>query len=235
MAGSALAPGVAILAVIASVALCDAGFATEGVPLPRPRPSSTIPQPAAQVGGGGVSACARRMAAVAVVDLLPPITGPGACVAEDVLRLMSIRSPDGKPIKIEPPVILRCAMAETLGHWVRDAYETLLQEAHGTLTAITTATSFQCRGRNRDRDTKISQHGIANAVDVIALVVNGGRALMLSDSSTSLHVRERLHAAACKRFTTVLGPGSDGYHEDHIHLDIASRQSGYRICQWELR
>jgi hypothetical protein len=42
-----------------------------------------------------------------------------------------------------------------------------------------------------------------------------------------------LHSV-CRRFTTVLGPGSDGYHEEHIHLDLAERRSGYRICQWEV-
>jgi hypothetical protein len=33
----------------------------------------------------------------------------------------------------------------------------------------------------------------------------------------------------------VLGPGSDGYHEEHIHLDLAERRNGYKLCQWELR
>ena len=43
-----------------------------------------------------------------------------------------------------------------------------------------------------------------------------------------------MRALACARFTTVLGPGSDGYHEDHIHLDLAERSHGYRICQWNV-
>jgi hypothetical protein len=33
----------------------------------------------------------------------------------------------------------------------------------------------------------------------------------------------------------VLGPGSDGYHEEHIHLDQAERRNGFRICQWDVR
>jgi hypothetical protein len=32
----------------------------------------------------------------------------------------------------------------------------------------------------------------------------------------------------------VLGPGSDGYHEDHIHLDLMERRGNYRICQWDV-
>src|SRR5205085_11095183 len=42
-----------------------------------------------------------------------------------------------------------------------------------------------------------------------------------------------LHAA-CARFPTVLGPGSDWYHEDHIHLDLMERRNNYRICQWNV-
>jgi hypothetical protein len=38
----------------------------------------------------------------------------------------------------------------------------------------------------------------------------------------------------CARFTTVLGPGSDGYHEDHIHLDLMERHNNYKICQWNV-
>ena len=34
---------------------------------------------------------------------------------------------------------------------------------------------------------------------------------------------------------TVLGPGSDGYHEDHVHVDLAERAGGHRMCQWEVR
>jgi len=43
-----------------------------------------------------------------------------------------------------------------------------------------------------------------------------------------------LHSV-CARFVTVLGPGSDWYHEEHIHLDLMERRnSSYRICQWNV-
>ena len=35
------------------------------------------------------------------------------------------------------------------------------------------------------------------------------------------------HRAACGIFGTTLGPGSDGYHEDHLHFDTVSRGSPY--------
>ena len=45
----------------------------------------------------------------------------------------------------------------------------------------------------------------------------------------------RLRASACARFATVLGPGSDGYHEEHIHVDLAERHGGYKMCEWDVR
>jgi hypothetical protein len=44
-----------------------------------------------------------------------------------------------------------------------------------------------------------------------------------------------LRESACYHFTTVLGPGSDGHHEAHIHLDLTKRHQGYRMCQWDVR
>jgi len=57
----------------------------------------------------------------------------------------------------------------------------------------------------------------------------------LTDFSADKELRTRIKEAACARFTTVLGPGSDGYHESHVHLDIIERRGGFRLCQWDVR
>jgi hypothetical protein len=36
----------------------------------------------------------------------------------------------------------------------------------------------------------------------------------------------RIYKAACPYFRTTLGPGSDGYHEDHFHFDTSARSGG---------
>ena len=59
--------------------------------------------------------------------------------------------------------------------------------------------------------------------------------LRLTDIDVSKALRAGLRKSACAHFTTVLGPGSDGYHKEHIHLDFAQRHNGYRICQWDVR
>jgi hypothetical protein len=33
----------------------------------------------------------------------------------------------------------------------------------------------------------------------------------------------------------VLGPGADPAHEFHLHVDLAERRNGYRLCQWPER
>ena len=61
-----------------------------------------------------------------------------------------------------------------------------------------------------------------------------GRASSLTDAACRAELRETMLHSVCARFTTVLGPGSDWYHEDHIHLDLAERRNDYRICQWNV-
>ncbi len=80
-----------------------------------------------------------------------------------------------------------------------------------------------------------SEHGKANALDLRSIRLAGGAVIELTDPQVEKTVRENVRARTCARFSTVLGPGSDGYHENHIHVDLAERVSGYRICHWDVR
>ena len=103
------------------------------------------------------------------------------------------------------------------------------------LAALGNFDSYDCRGRNRVAGALISEHGKGNAIDIRALTLANGRSYELTDIAVLKETRERLKASACGRFTTVLGPASDGYHENHVHVDLSERRSGYRICQWAVR
>ena len=107
-------------------------------------------------------------------------------------------------------------------------------ELGAPLAAITELDSYECRPRNNIIGAKLSEHGKGNALDIGARQARNGATLHLTDPLVSKLFRERMRASACARFTTVLGPGSDGYHESHIHLDLAERSHGYRICQWNV-
>jgi len=95
--------------------------------------------------------------------------------------------------------------------------------------------SYECRGRNRVRAAALSEHGRADALDIRAFKLADGRELGLTDVKVERDWREKIRSTACARFSTVLGPGSDGYHEEHIHVDLADRRNGYKLCQWDIR
>jgi hypothetical protein len=142
---------------------------------------------------------------------------------------------DGKRIEIAPAPYLQCPMAEQLARWVRDDAAPKVADTGVSLRRVETYDDFSCRGRNRKLTGKISEHGKANAIDLRGLTLSDGRFAMLTDMKVDKPLRAALRESACARFTTVLGPGSDGYHEEHIHLDFAQRRGGYRLCQWDVR
>ena len=211
-----------------------------GVPFPPPRPRE-LPPPAGSSAattksGESPSPCLKRLTPdIAVVHPLPAIEGPGACGAVDVVRLEAVLTLEGRRIALNPAAVTRCSMAEAVVRWVREEAAPLVAQQSAPLWSLTTAASFECRGRNRVVGAQLSQHGLANALDVRAFTLTDGKVLTLTDPAVSKDLRLRLQETACAHFTTVLGPGSDGYHEDHIHLDLAERRSGYRLCQWAVR
>ena len=95
-------------------------------------------------------------------------------------------------------------------------------------TSVAAAAIASCSARSRE-------HGKANAIDLRGFTLQDGRYIHLTDMKADKPLREGARKSACTRFTTVLGPGSDGYHEEHIHIDLAERRNDYRLCQWDVR
>ena len=144
--------------------------------------------------------------------------------------------PNNVHVPMSPPAILRCSMAGAVADWVRADLGPALAQLGAPLKAIENYDSYDCRGMNRVVGAKLSEHGKANALDVRAFTLTDGRTVRPTDPAASREFREQMRASACARFMTVLGPGSDGYHEEHIHVDLAERHnSGYRICHWDIR
>jgi hypothetical protein len=226
-------------AIILLVAAGDAA-AARGVPLPRPRPeppaAAVAPDEPGPPEEAAPTACRLRLtAALATAPSLPPITGPGECGAPDVVRLEAVVLPDQSRVVIAPPAILRCTMAEAIVSWVREEAAPRALDLGSSLRTLSNLASFDCRGRNNILGAKLSEHGKGNALDIRALKLADGRMVELTDPLVPKDFREGLRQSVCARFMTVLGPGSDGYHEDHVHVDLAERRGGYRICEWDVR
>jgi hypothetical protein len=223
--------------VVAAIVLIAGGCAAgQTAPLPRPRPSSEPASEPREAPARTPTACQLRLTPDrAIFQPLGAITGAGECGGPDIVLLKRVITKDRLSVEISPAATLRCETAEAIADWVR---EDLAGEAAGlgsVLSAIENLDSFECRGQNRVVGAKLSEHGRANALDVSAIRLKSGRVVRPVDPAVSMDFRIAMRTAVCARFTTVLGPGSDGYHEDHIHLDLAERRSGYRICQWDIR
>jgi hypothetical protein len=213
--------------------------AAETAPLPRNRPATVAETPDGNPPASdetAPSACRLRLTSrLAVAPSLPPILGPGECGGEDLVELEAVVLADKSRVAVTPPAIVNCAFAEAIVAWVRQDILPATRSLGSALKSIDNYASYDCRGRNRVIGAKLSEHGKANALDVRSLALANGKVVRLTDLHLDKDFREGLRRRTCSRFTTVLGPGSDGYHEDHIHVDLAERRGGHRMCQWEIR
>jgi hypothetical protein len=213
----------------------DAPVTEPEKPAAKPAPAATEKPAEQATAPPPPSACRLALTdAIAIAPSIPDIKGPGECGAEDVVRLEAVVLPDKRRVSIKPAAILRCAMATEIANWIRTDMAPLAASLGSVVSDLNNLDSFECRGRNGIAGAKMSEHGRANALDVHDLKLANGQTISFTDRTVSREVRESVLHSMCARFTTVLGPGSDGYHEEHIHLDLMERHNNYKICQWNV-
>jgi hypothetical protein len=220
------------------------------VPLPRPRPAEAPQTPSDNAKAGPAapektaepapkapepSACRVALTEdIAIAPSIPDIHGPGGCGGDDLVKLEAVVLPDKHRVAVTPPATLRCKMAAEIADWVRTDVVSLTAPLGGEPRVLDNFDSYECRGFNRVPGAHLSEHGHANALDVRAIKLANGKSIELTDRTVSRDLRESFLHSVCARFMTVLGPGSDGYHEEHIHLDLMERRNNYKICQWNV-
>jgi hypothetical protein len=247
---------VTALFILFAQGLLFEGSALARVPLPKPRPAEApaaaepgqeaakeatkeeapaeADKPAAPAAAQP-SACRQALTEdVAIAQSIPDIHGPGGCGGEDLVRLEAIVLRDRHRVAVTPPAPLRCKMATAIADWVRTDVVALAEKLGSEPVALDNYDSYECRGFNRIPGAHLSEHGRANALDVRGIKLANGRSIELTDRSVPRELRESVRQSVCARFMTVLGPDSDWYHEEHIHLDLAERRNNYKICQWDV-
>jgi hypothetical protein len=237
-------PSLIIRVAFCVLALADV-VAAQAVPLPRSRPAQApgAEPPTARPAEASEpeeppppSACRLRLTAeLAVAQSAPPVVARGECGIEDGVRLEAVFLRDKTRVALTPPAIVRCTFAEAIVQWVREDLAPAVRNLGAPLRSLDNYAAYDCRGRNRIVGAKLSEHGKANAIDVRSVKLANGTLVGLTDPNVGKDLRLGLRKSTCARFTTVLGPGSDGYHEDHVHVDLAERTGGHRMCQWDVR
>jgi hypothetical protein len=88
---------------------------------------------------------------------------------------------------------------------------------------------------NGNSNAHISEHAFGNALDISAFTLADGRRITVKGGWRGMPEEQGflrdVQASACQQFNTVLAPGSNAYHEDHIHVDLMRRASRRLICQ----
>jgi hypothetical protein len=161
------------------------------------------------------------------------------CVVEQPVRLRSIAS-GRHPLDFAETPVLACAFATVLARWLAEiAIPTALYHFGRPAAKVLVGPGYACRPRNQQPGAELSVHAFGIALDIRGFeLADGGQILIGAPGETDRAAPERafldgLRTSACGYFTTVLGPGSDPHHEDHLHVDLASHGSSdhYRICE----
>lgn len=232
--------GGAILAV--GLALSGFALAAASPPLPPPRPDRALPPVAPpetpgspderaeeEEAEGEAAACLARLAELGAKFERAADRAERSCAARNVVVLSSLPG----AVEVSPPSPMVCPVAEALAKWNAEVVGPKAQEhLKERATKLTIGTSYECRSQRSGG--KLSEHAFGNAVDLMSFGFAKRAALPVGShpaDSAEARFQDEVRRGACPYFTTVLGPGSDAAHADHLHLDLRGRKGGYRICQ----
>jgi hypothetical protein len=174
--------------------------------------------------------CDRHLAGLQIsYDRLGPIR-EGVCGAPAPIKLKSLEGSGGGPaVFISPAPVVSCKLAAAvkrwLDEWVQPNAKTLL---HASIVNMTQISSYRCLTGVDNLTLRVSEHALANALDISEFVTARGEHISILDDWNSpgehsefLHA---IHDGACKIFGTTLGPEANSDHRNHFHLDMRERR-----------
>jgi hypothetical protein len=159
-------------------------------------------------------------------------------------------------VELDPPATVSCDLAKALSEWV-DAVQREAKEQFGAAIAKLRASSYACRNIYNRANPPLSQHALANAIDLTGFVLTSGEHITVQedwhnrsvDNPSLFHLAStatslpnlvpatqqksefvvKAHESACSIFGTVLGPRANKAHRDHFHLDM--KQRDHSLCR----
>jgi hypothetical protein len=148
--------------------------------------------------------CVRLLAPIAAdVELVEPMKHEQCGAAAPVL-LKRIGSGTNK-IELSPPAMINCAMVVGLHAWVEKTLQPAAQETFGSpITRLRNASGYACRTRvgSQTHADRLSEHALANAIDIAGFVTADGRAIDVArfwgPTARDQREAERLAAAVAK-------------------------------------
>jgi extensin-like protein len=139
-------------------------------------------------------------------------------------------------VSMKPAATLACPIVSALDRWLSDSVQPAAMRWFGVrVVEIKQISAYSCRGMNGNPHAHISEHAFGNALDIAAFTLADGRRITVKGGWRGMPEEQGflrdVQGAACQQFNTVLAPGSNAHHEDHIHVDLMRRSSRRIICQ----
>lgn len=163
--------------------------------------------------------------AIKGTSIAPIASRVKGCGLEDGVKVTSVAG-----VKLTIPAEIDCATAKALKTWLEDSAIPAVGKRGGGLSALLVAGSYACRPRNNQKGAKVSEHGRGRAIDIGGYVLTNGTTVSVLKgwgSEAGGVVLASMRKDACGPFNTVLGPGSDSHHRDHLHFDTARGRGPY--------
>ena len=171
----------------------------------------------------------------AYMALSSKIEGPGVCGMDYPFKVSAFNN---GAVGLKSKVTLACPIIPQIDTWIDEIVRPAAKMYFGVPLADIKAGSYSCRPRNNQRGAKLSEHSFGNALDIMGFALTDGREVSVVNGWRSRDPAEQeflreVFVGACRYFTTVLGPGSDAFHYDHLHLDLARHdpRGQRRICK----
>src|ERR1700690_3346 len=164
----------------------------------------------------------------AFIEPQPEIDGPGICGLTHPFKVSALTE---GTVAVDKNVTIGCPLVVALEAWLAEVVQPYAQADFGqNVVELEAFGAYSCRSVDNLYGAPLSEHSFGNAIDVSGFRLADGREIVIvrdwkkTDSQEAAFLRE-VHAGACQHFTTVLGPGADVFHYNHLHLDLAMHGS----------
>ncbi len=131
---------------------------------PLPGEAETVPWSEAEIAAAKAECRVLLEGAAVDYEELAPMR-EGLCGAPAPILVRAAGS-DPKVV-IDPPATVRCPLAKALAAWLSETVQPKAKSEFGsTVVSLRNATSYACRNRYGGERTPISEHALANALDI---------------------------------------------------------------------
>ncbi|WP_279482105.1 extensin family protein [Aureimonas sp. SK2] len=153
---------------------------------------------------------------------ISPLSSGRSCGIDDPVRVTEAL----KGIAMLPPATLNCQTALNVARWLRDDVKPAARwKLWKQPTALINLSSYRCSRIAGSRT--ISEHAGGNALDVGGFRFADGSVVKVEPKGPfawrEKPFQNEIRRASCRHFGTVLGPGYNRAHRDHLHLDSKVR------------